>query len=81
MFHSPYINKRKAQLIFATHNVAVIDHARLDDDQIWLMKKNEDLATELYPYSDFDSSCQSTFMFGYLDGRYGAIPRVLRTWL
>ena len=81
MFYNPYVNKRNAQLIFTTHDIATIDHARIDRDQIWLMKKNEALSTELYPYSDFDTSRQRNFTNGYLDGRYGAIPRVARAGL
>lgn len=81
MFYNPEVNKRNAQLIFSTHDIATIDHARIDNDQIWLMKKNEALATELYPYSDFDTSRQRTFTNGYLEGRYGAIPRVARAGL
>ena len=81
MFYNPEINKRNAQLVFTTHDIATIDHARIDSDQIWLMKKNDALATELYPYSDFDTSRQRTFTIGYLDGRYGAIPRVARAGL
>ena len=81
MFCNPEVNKRNSQLIFTTHNIATIDRARIDDDQIWLMKKNEALAAVLYPLSDYDTSRQATFGSSYLDGRYGAIPRVLRAGL
>lgn len=81
MFCNPEVNKRNSQLIFTTHNIATIDRARIDDDQIWLMKKNDALAAVLYPLSDYDTSRQATFGSSYLDGRYGAIPRVLRAGL
>ena len=80
MFYNPEVNRRNAQLIFTTHDIGMIDYARIDSDQIWLMNRNEALATELYPYSDFDTSKQRTFTNGYLDGRYGAVPRPPRAW-
>lgn len=78
MFYNPEVNKHGAQLIFTTHDTGSVDHARIDSDQIWLMKKQDDLAAILYPLSEYDTSGQATFGSSYLDGRYGAIPRVLR---
>ena len=78
MFHNPDINERNAQLIFTTHDVASIEHARVDYDQIWLMQKNDALAARLYPFSDFRTTGKRTFMNGYLQGLYGAIPRMSR---
>ena len=80
LFYNPAVNRNGAQLIFTTHDIATIDHARLDRDQIWLTRKNDELATELYPYSNFDTSKQRTFTNGYLNGRYGAVPRPPRAW-
>lgn len=78
MFYDPDINKSNAQLIFTTHDLASIDHARIDYDQIWLIEKNDDLAAELYPFSDYRTSGKRSFPKGYLQGLYGAIPRVSR---
>ena len=78
MFYNPEVNRHGAQFIFTTHDTGAVDHARIDSDQIWLMRKNDELAAELYPLSDYDTSGQATFGGSYLDGRYGAIPRVLR---
>ena len=78
MFYNPEVNRHGAQLIFTTHDTGAVDHARIDSDQIWLMRKNDELAAVLYPLSDYDTSGQATFGGSYLDGRYGAIPRVLR---
>ena len=78
MFHNPDINKRNAQLIFTTHDLASIEHARVDYDQIWLMRKSDELAAKLYPFSDYKTTGKRTFMNGYLQGLYGAIPRISR---
>ena len=78
MFHNPDVNKRNAQLIFTTHDLASIEHARVDYDQIWLMQKNDELAARLYPFSDFKTTGKRSFMNGYLQGLYGAIPRMSR---
>ena len=78
MFYNPEVNKKNAQLIFTTHDLASIEHARIDNDQIWLMNKNDELAAELYPFSDFENSGKRTFTKGYLQGLYGAIPRISR---
>lgn len=78
MFYNPEINRKNAQLIFTTHDLASIDHARIDYDQIWLVNKNDELAAELYPFSDFETSGKRTFGQGYLQGLYGAIPRISR---
>lgn len=78
MFYNPEINRHNAQLIFTTHDLASIEHARIDNDQIWLVNKNDELAAELYPFSDFENSGKRTFTKGYLQGLYGAIPRISR---
>ena len=78
MFHNPDINTENAQLIFTTHDLASIEHARVDYDQIWLMQKKDDLAVRLYPFSDIRTTGKRTFMNGYLRGLYGAIPRMSR---
>lgn len=78
MFYDPDINRGNAQLIFTTHDLASIEHARIDYDQIWLVDKNDELAAELYPFSDYKTSGKRSFTNGYLHGLYGAIPRVSR---
>ena len=78
MFHSPVINRKNAQLIFTTHDLASIEHARVDYDQIWLVRKNDELAARLYPLSDYEITKGRKFMDGYLQGLYGAIPRISR---
>ena len=76
LFCDPEMNKKNAQLIFTTHDVSVTEHEGIGRDQIWLVEKGEDLAAKLVPYSDFKTRDERPFRKGYLQGRYGAIPRI-----
>lgn len=78
MFHDPSVNTHGAQMIFTTHDLAAIEHARLDRGQIWLVQETGESAARLYPLSDFRASGKRSFAQGYLQGLYGAIPRVSR---
>lgn len=78
MFYNPEINILNSQLIFTTHDLASIEHARIDYDQIWLIEKNDELAAKLYPLSDYRISGRRSFMKNYLHGIYGAVPRTSR---
>ena len=76
LFYDPEMNKKNAQLIFTTHDVSVTEHECMGRDQIWLVEKGKDLAAKLVPYSDFKTRDERSFRKGYLQGRYGAIPRI-----
>ena len=78
MFYNSEINKNSAQIIFTTHDLASIHHAQVDYDQIWLVDKNDELAAEIHPFSDYRVTGKRSFMAGYLQGLYGAIPRTSR---
>ena len=76
LFCDPEMNRKNAQLIFTTHAVSVTEHEGIGRDQIWLVDKGKDLAAKLVPYSDFKTRDERPFRKGYLQGRYGAIPRI-----
>ena len=79
LFSDPEINKKNAQLIFTTHDTSVTDEdSCIEDDQIWIVDKASDLATKLTPRSDFEADNVRSFRKGYLQGRYGGIPRIAR---
>jgi len=54
LFHSP-ANRDNAQLIFATHEVTLMEPDRFRREQIWFCEKNEEEATHLCSRADFDS--------------------------
>jgi len=74
MFHDPEINRHKAQLIFSTHDVSILDREVFRRDQIWFIEKDRDLQTHCYPLTDFRPRKDESFGRGYLQGRYGALP-------
>ncbi len=68
-------NKNNAQLIFTTHNTALLDYNLFRRDQIWFIEKDKDLhASHLYPLTDFSPRKGEALEKGYLQGRYGAVP-------
>lgn len=77
LFHS-VANRNNAQMVFATHDVTLMDPDRFRREQIWFCEKGEDGATNLYSLADFDSSKvrpTSKFARQYLSGSYGAVPK------
>ena len=76
MFCDPEINRHNAQLIFTTHDTSVTERGCIHRDQIWLTEKHDDFATRLIPFSDFKTRNVRPFQKGYLQGRYGAVPRI-----
>lgn len=76
MFHDPEINKNNAQVIFTSHETSVMSKGFMHQDQIWFLEKCDLGATKLYPLSDYDVRDVTAFQKAYLDGRYGAVPRL-----
>jgi uncharacterized protein len=78
MFEEPLRNPRQAQLLFTTHDTALMGNLlgerELSRDQIWFTDKGADGATVLYPLTDFSPRKAENLERGYLQGRYGAIP-------
>ena len=74
-FHTA--NKKGAQLIFSTHNTAILDQSILRRDQVWFCERNEARATTLYPLTDFRSLERfKNLERSYLTGRFGALPYI-----
>ena len=75
LFHSEKSNPNNAQLIFATHDVSLIDVDMFRRDQIWLTEKDKLGCTEIYPLSDYTGlSKVKPLENWYLRGRFGGIP-------
>jgi len=75
MFHDKNINKKGAQLIFATHDSGLLDQKLFRRDQIWFTEKNPEGATDLYSLWEIKNIRKDeNFRKGYISGRYGAIP-------
>ncbi len=76
LIHNPKINKKNAQLIFATHDTSLLDNEIFRRDQIWFVEKDKNYATQLYPLLDFSPRKHEAIGRGYLQGRYGALPYI-----
>jgi AAA15 family ATPase/GTPase len=74
LFQSPDTNPKGAQLIFTTHDVSLLDSARMRRDQIWFTEKDNEHVTHLFPLLDFSPRKGEALLKNYLSGRYGGIP-------
>jgi AAA15 family ATPase/GTPase len=75
LFLNPKINKRKAQLIFATHDLSQLDNEVFRRDQIWFTEKDKYGGTSIFSLSDI-KGVRNTIPYDkwYSSGRFGAIP-------
>ncbi len=75
LFHNPKTNPKNAQLIFATHDVSLLDKELFRRDQIWFTEKETAGATKLYSLSDI-KGIRKEFSYEkwYLSGRFGGTP-------
>jgi hypothetical protein len=88
LFKNPQINKRHAQLIFTSHDLATMRNDVFRRDEIWFAEKNRQGASMLYSLYDIRNEknrhIESTAEFSaqYLEGRYGADPYLekLKDW-
>ena len=73
-----FINEKdsKAQLIFTTHDISLLNLDNLRRDQIWFTELDkEERKTDLYSLSDFKNIRKTdNISRNYIEGRYGAIP-------
>lgn len=78
IFQNPEANTPGAQLIFNTHNVALLSPSvprRLLRDQVWFTEKDDDGATRLVALAEYRvRDGLENIEKRYLGGRYGAIP-------
>jgi hypothetical protein len=80
LFQSRRTNPRGAQLIFTTHDAAllgtVVGEQVLHRDQIWFVEKDADGATALFPLTDFPPEPDEDIQRRYLGGGFGGVPVV-----
>lgn len=82
LFQSHRTNTRHAQLLFSTHDATLLgrtqDGLDLSRGQIWFAEKDGQGRSSLTPLSDFRPRKGEDLEKGYLQGRYGGTPRVVR---
>ncbi len=64
----------KAQLIFTTHDISMLNKEQFRRDEIVFVDKNQKGESSLYSLSDLKIRDDATFNKDYLQGKYGAIP-------
>lgn len=75
LFHRPDINRNKAQLIFATHDITQLSHDTFRRDQVWFVEKDEFGASTMFRCSDIEGVRADTPLDKwYIAGRLGATP-------
>lgn len=75
LFHNNQTNPKNAQLIFTTHETAILSQEVFRRDQVWFASQEGTQGTHLTPLSDFKvrKGAEDIERY-YLDGRYGAVP-------
>ena len=67
-------HNKKAQLIFTTHDISLLNNAQLRRDEVVFVDKNERGESVLYALSDLKVREDASFSKDYMQGKYGAIP-------
>jgi AAA15 family ATPase/GTPase len=71
-------SKTRSQLVFTTHDSLLIDRQVLRTDEMWVMERNSEGATDLYSLGDYKGiEREKDIHKSYLLGRYGGIPRLV----
>ncbi len=81
LFRSTSVNRRRAQLVFTTHDATLLGNLDGEDvlqrDEVWFTAKSDDGASELFPLSEFKPRRQGeNRQRRYLNGSYGAVPEI-----
>lgn len=64
----------KAQLIFTTHDLTLLNRDQFRRDEIIMVDKDQHGQSLMYALSDLKVREDATFVKDYLQGKYGAIP-------
>ena len=84
MFNDMSINKKKAQLIFTSHDLSTMNSEVFRRDEIWFVAKGNAQNSQLYSLVEFKNEKgesvrkDAKFDKQYLEGKYGADPYLRR---
>ncbi|MFA4986374.1 MAG: ATP-binding protein [Candidatus Brocadiia bacterium] len=67
----------RSQIIFTSHDTAILNPQPIRDDEIWFTEKGDDGASKLFPLTDFDLPDNLNRRKSYLEGRFGAVPYLI----
>lgn len=70
-------NESRAQLIFTTHDLLLMDQKLLRRDEMWATERNKAGISGLFPFSDFkEIRYDKDIRKSYLQGRLGGVPHM-----
>lgn len=70
-------NQNNAQIIFTTHETALLNQEVLRRDQIYFVdKKRNDGSSSLYSLVEFNVRNDMNILKAYLLGKFGAVPEI-----
>ncbi len=71
----------RAQLLFTTHDLLILDSSLFRNDEIFLVDRGEDAVSRLTSLSDFSlSGLDQNILKSYLQGRFGGVPSIIEEW-
>ena len=70
------VNSKRAQLIFSTHSLMLLDEDFIRRDMVYFANKNESGATEIYRAKDFGLHKEVSILNAYRAGKMGAKPQL-----
>lgn len=71
-------NESRAQLIFTTHDVLLMDQQLLRRDEMWVSERDTNGVSNVFSFSEYkDVRYDKDIQKSYLQGRLGGIPRIL----
>lgn len=70
------VNSDRAQLIFSTHSLMLLDEVFIRRDMVYFASKNESGATEIYRAKDFGLHKEVSILNAYRAGKLGAKPQL-----
>ena len=73
LFVDAHTNERM-QLMFTTHEAAIMDQDLFRRDEIWFVERDASGASSIYSLDRFKERYDRKLSKAYLEGRYGAIP-------
>ena len=76
LFEAADSNPNGAQLIFSTHDVALLGSGLLAHDEIWITEKNREGVTTFTPLTDYRIRSRVDVEMAYRNGRFGGTPNV-----
>jgi uncharacterized protein len=74
--NDPAATHRHVQVLLASHTTTLLDLELLRRDEIWLMELDDDHASRLTPLPEHSPRRHEMIAKAYLQGRYGAVPKL-----